>query len=143
MATANELREALAGARTAMRQAIEGAADRWEKAPEGDEEWSPRAVAEHAIPAEIMFAGAVCAACGYGDKAPANPLSGGGFASAADAAAGLDAVSEATNAVLQHVQDDELSKSGEAMGGADVARLLRINIWHMQDHGAQINNPAL
>lgn len=141
MATANELREALDGARTAMRQAIEGAADRWEKAPEGDE-WSPRAVAEHAIPAEIMFAGAVCAACGYADQAPA-PLASGEFASAADAAAGLDAVTEATNAVLKHVQDDELSKSGEAMGGADVARLLRINIWHMQDHGAQINNPAL
>lgn len=143
MATANELRDALAGARAAMRQALDGAADRWEKAPEGDEEWSPRKVAEHAIPAEIMFAGAVCAACGYADQAPANPLASGEFASAADAVAALDAVSAATDAVLKHVQDEELSKAGEAMGGADVARLLRINIWHMQDHGAQINNPAL
>ena len=68
MASPDEVRAAIKVGQEALADAIAAASDNWEKSPqsgEGEDAWSPRQVAEHVIPAEIYFANAVCAACGY------------------------------------------------------------------------------
>ena len=140
MATADELRAGIDGARAALKAAIAASADRWE-VTKGDDDWSPRTVAEHVIPSEMMFANGVCAACGY--DGPENPLSSTEFATADDALAALDAVTAATNAKIQHVQDEELGKSqgGEGMAALPVSGLMTMATWHLTDHAAQLISP--
>ena len=145
MPTADELRAGIAGGRAALRAAIQAAADNWETpkgtAEDGEAGWSPRQTAEHVIPSELMFAGGVCAACGY--DGPENPLTGAEFASADDAVAALDAITAACDGKVKHVQDHELGKSagGEGMAAMPVAALMIADIWHLTDHAAQISNP--
>lgn len=143
MATANELRDGIAGARAALQAAITASADNWETSPPGDDTWSPRQVAEHVIPSEIFFATNVCGACGY--DGPDNPLSSAEFATASDALAALTAVTDAANAKIQHVQDAELSKSSgeEGFAGLPAGKLMELNVWHLTDHAAQMIAPQL
>lgn len=148
MPTADELRASLAAGRTVLRTAIAASAEVWDtpkgKNDEGDGPgWSPRQTAEHVIPAEIMLAGGVCAACGY--DGPENPLGEGepSFESADDALAALDAVAAAADAKIKHVQDEELGKSagGEGLAALSAAALLTSNVWHLADHAAQMMRP--
>ena len=140
MPTADDLRAGIAGGRAALRMAIQVSAANWETA--NADEWSPRTVAEHVIPSEMMFATSICAACGY--DGPDNPLSSTEFASPDDAIAALDAVSAAADSKIQYVQDEELGKSasGEGFGAAPVAYLMQANTWHLADHAAQMIRPA-
>ena len=145
MPTADELRTSVAAARTVLRTAITASADNWETpkgtADDGEAGWSPRQVAEHVIPSELMFANGICAACGY--DGPENPLSGASFASAADALAALDAVAAAADSKVNYVQDEELGKSagGEGMAAVPVAGLMVMDMWHLADHAAQMITP--
>ena len=146
MPTADELRASVAAARTVLRTAIAASADNWETpkgaAADGEAGWSPRQVAEHVIPSEIMFAGGICAACGY--DGPANPIEGeASFATAADALAALDAVTAAAESKVNYVQDEELGKSagGEGMAAVPVAGLMVMDVWHLADHAAQMITP--
>ncbi|MXV80997.1 MAG: DinB family protein [Chloroflexi bacterium] len=146
MPTADELRAGIDGARAALRVAIQTSGDAWETpkgtADDGEAGWSPRQTAEHVIPAEMMFATGVCAACGY--DGPDNPLTSTEFATPDDALAALDAVAEAANSKIKYVQDEELGKSqgGEGMAAVPVAGLMAMNTWHLADHAAQISRPA-
>ena len=146
MPTADELRASVAAARTVLRTAIAASADNWETpkgtADDGEAGWSPRQVAEHVIPSEIMFATGICAACGY--DGPANPIDGEpSFATAADALAALDAVAAAADSKVNYVQDEELGKSagGEGMAAVPVAGLMIMDVWHLADHSAQMITP--
>ena len=145
MPTADELRAGIDGGRAALRIAIQTTADNWETpkgtGDDGGPGWSPRQVAEHVIPSEMMFANGVCAACGY--DGPDNPLSSTEFATADDALAALDAIAEAANSKIKYVQDEELGKSqgGEGMAAVPVAGLMAMNTWHLADHAAQISRP--
>ena len=145
MSTADELRAGIDGARAAMQAAIAISADNWEVAMgdgEGEEHWSPRQVAEHAIPAEIMLASHICAACGY--DGPENPLTSAEFATADEALAAFAAVNQAVNSKVRHVQDDELgqvSPGGDGLEPMTVAELMAGSIWHLSDHAAQLTSP--
>lgn len=147
MSQADDLRAGISGARAALRVAIAGAGahGNWETAKgtadDGEAGWSPRQVAEHVIPAEMMFANGICAACGY--DGPENPLSSTEFASADDAIAALDAMEAAFNSKINYVQDEELGKSagGEGMAAAPAGALMAMATWHLADHAAQILNP--
>ena len=145
MPTADELRTSVAAARTVLRTAIAASADNWETpkgaAEDGEAGWSPRQVAEHVIPSELMFANGICAACGY--DGPENPLSGTSFASAADALAALDAVAAAADSKVNYVQDEELGKAAgdEGMAAVPVAGLMVMDVWHLADHAAQMITP--
>lgn len=145
MPTADELRTSVAAARTVLRTAITASADNWETpkgtADDGEAGWSPRQVAEHVIPSELMFANGICAACGY--DGPENPLSDTSFASAADALAALNAVAAAADSKVNYVQDEELGKSagGEGMAAVPVAGLMVMDMWHLADHAAQMITP--
>ena len=146
MPTADELRASVAAARAVLRTAITASADNWETpkgaADDGGPGWSPRQAAEHAVPSEMMFADAICAACGY--DGPENPLADApSFASAADALAALDAVVAAADSRVDHVQDAELGKETAAFGfdAVSVAWLMEMDVWHLADHSAQMINP--
>ena len=146
MPSADELRVNVAAARTVLRAAITTAADNWDTpkgaTDDGEAGWSPRQAAEHAIPSELMFADAICAACGY--DGPANPLDAEpSFASAADALAALDAVAAAADSKVSYVQDEELGKETAAFGfdAVSVAWLMQMDVWHLADHAAQMISP--
>ncbi len=145
MPTADELRASVAAARTVLRTAIIASADAWET-PKGSGEdggpgWSPRQVAEHAIPSEMMFANSICAACGY--DGPENPLSSTEFATAEDALAALDAVSAAADSKVKHVQDSELGNTHneEPLAAFPVQGLMVMDVWHLSDHASQMLSP--
>ena len=146
MPTADELRAGISGGRAALKAAVAASAGNWETAKgtadDGEAGWSPRQVAEHVIPAEMMFANGICAACGY--DGPDNPLSGTEFASAGDAIAAIDAMEAAFNSKVSYVQDEELGKSagGEGMGAAPVSALMTMATWHLADHAAQMITPV-
>ncbi len=55
MATAKELREAIAKNRETLKQALESVSGKWEETIPGDE-WSPRRVAEHVVGQEVNYA---------------------------------------------------------------------------------------
>ena len=146
MPTADELRASVAAARTVLRTAITASADNWETpkgtTDDGEAGWSPRQAAEHAVPSEMMFADAICAACGY--DGPENPLTGEpSFASAAEALAALDIVVAAADSKVDYVQDAELGKETAAFGfdAVSVAWLMEMDVWHLADHSAQMISP--
>lgn len=136
MATPDELREELAGARAALRAALEAASPaKWEVAPgtgEGEEAWSARRAAEHAIGSEAFFTTAVCTACGYPGVEAVNPS----YATPAEAVAGLDAMIELTNKKLKYVTAEDLEKKDERMGTS--AAIIELMASHLHDHAAQI-----
>ena len=146
MPTADELRAGISGGRAALKAAVAASAGNWETAKgtadDGEAGWSPRQVAEHVIPAEMMFANGICAACGY--DGPNNPLTSTEFASAGDAIAAIDAMEAAFNSKVSYVQDEELGKSagGEGMGAAPVSALMTMATWHLADHAAQMITPV-
>ncbi|MBI5948135.1 MAG: DinB family protein [Chloroflexi bacterium] len=137
--TPDELRAALADGRAALKAAIEAATAAWETQPasgEGEAAWSPRQVAEHAIPVEAYYTTVICKVCGYPgvDRVTAS------YATAAEALAGLDAVVEMCNKKLKYVSETDLVKSDEKYGSC--ASLLKSNITHLNDHAAQIRAVA-
>lgn len=141
MATPDELRANLATSRGSFRDALAGLTDaQWEAVPaagEGEEAWSARKAAEHAIRAEAFFTSALCTACGYpGVDVPQDPA----YATPAEALAAFDAVVEMTNKKLKYVTDSDLEKTHERLGSSE--NILNINIGHMNDHADQLQKSA-
>lgn len=137
MATPDELRTQLESARAEFRKALEVAGSGWEQQPaggEGEEAWSPRQVAEHAIGTETYFATSICKSCGYPGVEPIET----NFPTANDALQAFDAAVEACNKKLKHVSAEDLAHTHERMGS--VENIFQINITHMQDHAQQIRN---
>ena len=149
MSQTDELRAGIAGGRAALRVALRSAATAagWETArgtaADGEAGWSPRQVAEHAIPAEIMLAGKICAACGC--EGPASPLAGSAFATPAEALAALEAVGPVFDEAVSCLQDADLDNvaapGADGLDGMSVGTLLEACCWHLADHSAQIMNP--
>lgn len=140
MATADELRTQLAEARGEFRAALAGADSYWERQPagggEGEESWSPRKVAEHAIGAETYFTSAICKACGYPGVEPAKDT----LPSVEEALQEFDRAVEATNGRLKHISEPDLKQPHPRF--ESVEGLLNTNIEHMRDHAVQIRDAA-
>jgi hypothetical protein len=139
MPTADEYRATMETNGTALRAAIEDAADRWEQVPDGDEEWSPRAVAEHAVGSEYWFSGIVASAM-QGKPTDRPELS---FPTSAEALAALDAAKEAADKAYRYVEDRDLEKPAELNIGAfpnTIEGVLQITAWHRDDHAKQIRS---
>jgi hypothetical protein len=137
MATPDELRASIASGRDTFREALTAASSNWERKPasgEGEEAWSPRQAAEHAIPSEIAFVNQVCEACGY----PGVTWDGStSYASAEDAIAALDSAVALANGRLKYVSDTDLPKKKDETGRS-CEEWMGINAWHLNDHAAQI-----
>jgi hypothetical protein len=108
----------------------------WEKKPaeaaEGEDAWSPRQVAEHAIPSEIWWASEVCIACGYPGLEPIE----GNYPTAEAALEAFEAASAKADGRLKYVSDTDLEKVHERMG--PVSRVMELNIDHLDGHAKQI-----
>ncbi len=138
MATADELRQTITTNRQALSEAIDAAAGKWETGD--DDNWSPRKVAEHCIPAEISFAGMVAGA--MQGKAP--EAGEANFASASDAATALVASAEASDKVLRYIEDRDLGKAAPMPDGIpfekNIEGVLKLAAYHLNDHAGQIGN---
>ena len=115
MASAGELREAIAAALPALRAAIKGVGEDWARVPtpsgaapagaeSGEADWSPREAAEHVIRADYSFAGAIAAA--VGGEVPERPELA--LASPAEALAALDRSAAALDAAVASLTDGQL-----------------------------------
>ena len=140
MPTPDELRADLGESRKVFRAALgEIDASAWEKAPqggEGEEAWSPRQAAQHAIGAEAFFTTAICTACGYpGVEAPKPD-----FETPADAIRGFDEVIELCDKKLKYITAEDLAKPHDRFGS--VEGLLQTDIGHLRDHAAQMKTAA-
>jgi hypothetical protein len=134
-----ELRQAITDARAELQAALHSAHEKWEVQPphgEGEDAWSPRQVAEHAVGAEIYFASAISQACG----APKLELQKPDVATPAAAAASLTRFSAVCDNILRHVSDADLAKTFEVgrMGETSVQRMMEILAHHARDHANQI-----
>lgn len=138
MASADELREAMRGALSPLRAAIEGAGADWERAPapggdsDDEENWSPRQAAEHVIGADYAFARAVDGALGR-DPAERPELT---LLSAADALRALEDSAAALDASVAALTDAQLE--AETRFGRTVGWVLELAGAHRLEHAAQI-----
>jgi hypothetical protein len=118
MPTPDELRADIAAARADFQSALEGASASWEKAPapgaEGEDAWSPRQAAEHAIGADLYFASEVCGACGY----PGLELSRLSLATPAEAITAFAEASAKSDGRLKYAADNDLSMQHKRIGRA-------------------------
>lgn len=137
MATPDELRAEIAGAREAFRVALSVAAAAWETKPtsgEGEDAWSPRQVAEHAIPLEVYFAAKVCEACGY----PGVKWEGAtAFATADEATEAFDQAVAIANGRLKYVSETDLPKKKDE-SSRSAEEYMQIDAGHMNDHASQL-----
>ena len=105
MASADELRQAIATNRQKLSDAISGASGKWEVGSE--DAWGARKIAEHCISSEAAFAG--MAAGAMQGKAPeGGELS---LATVADAASALETAAAAADKVYRYVEDGDLAKA--------------------------------
>lgn len=134
MATPDELRAAIAESRTVFRAALESAGPAWEKQPagEGEDAWSPRQVAEHAVPAEVQLASMVCVACGY----PGLDKPEGSYPTPAAAIEALEQAAAQSDGRLKYVTDTDIVKPDNFF--KTVEGIMQYNASHLRDHAAQI-----
>ena len=136
MASADELRQAIATNREKFSTAITAAADKWESGSDGD--WSTREIAEHCISSESSIAGMTAGAmqAKVPDKAEVS------LASAADAAAAIASAFEVTDKVYRYVEDRDLAKEVPMPDGAPFAKniegAMQLAAWHLENHADQL-----
>ena len=132
MATPDELRIEIASARAAFREALASAnEDGWETVSGGD--WTPRQVAQHAIPAQVYFASEICAACGYpGLERPAAE-----YPTAAAALAAFDEAADKADGRLKYVSEADLLVKHERMGS--VESIMQLDASHLIEHASQMS----
>lgn len=142
MSTPDELRAKIAEGRAAFRAALEAATGCWEVAPEsgeGEAAWSPRQVAEHAIPTEVYFASALCEACGY----PGVQWEGSrSYATSAEAVDAFDAAVAIANGRLKYVTETDLPKKKADEKARTAQQWMEISAYHMNDHANQLRAAA-
>ena len=142
MSSPDELRTAIKVGREALAAAIATSGDNWERQPEsgeGEDAWSPRKVAEHVIGSQLFYAGAICEACGY--DGPENPFDGDlSLGTPAEAQTALEQATEAANAKVKYVSDEDLAKPHERMG--NVEGIMTFDIYHLLDHAIQLRAAA-
>ena len=136
MASLDELRGAIREARAALLEAADPAAATWEQArgPEssGEEGWSPRQAAEHAISADTAFARAIADAVGL--DAPPRPTV---ELTTPDVAVTVSAdVAKLADAVYEALESTHLEIETRFAG--NVEGVLRFAAEHLQEHARQI-----
>lgn len=134
MASADEIRASIAEGRAQLKAALDGAdASKWEQVGSGNEEWSPRKIAEHAIGSEGYFARGVSAAM-LGKEPAQQKLE---LASPAEAMAALEAAVAECDKVYRYVEDRDLEK---AVGdnGATIGSMMGILASHAVEHANEI-----
>ena len=139
MATPDELRAELAAARAEFAAALKDATDGWERTPEsgdGEAAWSARQAAEHTIGADVLYASAVCVACGYPGLDRIQPS----YTTAAEAEAGLREASALADGRLKYVTAKDLEATNQR--GNTVEDMIRANAAHFRDHATQIRRAA-
>ena len=136
MPSLEELRNGIALARAELLEATDLAAEGWEQArgPEssGEEGWSPRQAAEHAIGADAGFARAVAYA--VGTEPPPRPevvLETSGAARSASTRAG-----ELADAVYDRLESNQLT--AETRFADNVEGVLELAARHLLEHAQQI-----
>jgi len=135
MPTPDELRAAIATGREDFQAALRDVAGRWDApvpATDGEEQWTARRTAEHAIGAEAYFATQVCLACGYPGLEPVKPS----YTSATEAILAFQKVSAKSDGRLKYVTENDLGMKHERWG--DVASIMTINAKHLHEHAAQL-----
>jgi hypothetical protein len=135
MLTPDELRAPIAAGRVKLEAAIRAASENWNSSI-GDDDWSPKAAAEHVIPAEAFFASAVCDACGY----PGIEMERSSYESADAALTALAAVSELSEGRLKYITPEDLENKHERLGS--VVDILQQNAHHLVEHAEQIEAAA-
>lgn len=137
VATADEIRASIEEGRAALKAALEGAdASKWEQVGSGNEEWTPRAIAEHAIGSEGYFAKGVAGA--MLGKEPALPELA--LANPSEAVAALEAAVEECNKVYRYVEDRDLEKTvGE---NSTIQGMMEILAGHAAEHASEISASA-
>src|SRR5260221_14779459 len=113
MATPDELRAAIAAARTDYVVALESARGRWDQ-PSGDPGRTNREVAEHASKGEIFLASEVCKACGYPGLDSIEPS----YPTVADALAGFEEAAKKSEGRLKYGSDKDIEMRPERFGTA-------------------------
>ncbi|MBI2755903.1 MAG: DinB family protein [Chloroflexi bacterium] len=139
--TPKELRNDIVEARAEFQAALHEAtrAGTWgvapPSAPSGEESWSPRQHAEHAIRAQMIHTSFISQACGYGPREVPSIEA----PTPADAAAELTRWGHRSDEVLRHVQAHELEKMTETRHGTrTVAELLQSLAAHLREHAEPI-----
>lgn len=135
MATPDELRTALAGARAAMRDAIEAAEMGWRRSP-GEGQWTAQEVAEHVIDTEARITTMICEACGY----PGIDAGAPDCASSIEAVDEFDAVVDRCDGKLKYVTAEDLRKPHDHFG--TVEGIFEMNVQHHVEHAAQLREAA-
>lgn len=142
MASPKELRNNIVEARADLQAALHEAHQHWTRKPpgsEGENAWSPQAVAQHVIGAELFFASNISQACG----APALELQKPDVSTPAMAAATLTRFGAVADNILRHVSDGDLPKTRELrVGTLSVEQMMELVASHTKDHANQIREAA-
>lgn len=137
MATADEIRASIDEGRTALKAALEGAdASKWEQVGAGNEEWTPRKIAEHVIGSEGYFARGVAGAM-LGKEPEQRELA---LTTPAEAVAALEAAVEDCNKVYRYVEDRDLEKRVGEDG--TIQGMMEGLAAHAADHASEIGASA-
>jgi len=138
MASPDELRQAIAQARSALEPAIAGSGSAWEVKPASGEDkdaWSPKEMARHVIGADWFFTNGIAQACG----APAMQRPEIDVETPERALASLQRIAAGNDKILKHVSEGDLSKSRELpIGTVTVEQMLTIMASHANEHAQQI-----
>ncbi len=135
MPDAAELRQHIAEARSRLQRTVPKMSDGWAVSPGADAR-SPREIAEHALQVEHHFTIVIAEAIG------AAPPTSCEFACVTpdDAIAGLGALHDATQAIIDAVSDDDLEKSSPVFG--TVYGTMALAAHHMNLHTLEIKDIA-
>lgn len=132
MATVKELRDKITANRETLKAAIEAASGKWEDASAGDgDQRNPRQIAEHAIGADVRYAGTAAAILG-GNPVASSELS---FGSAQDAVEAISKLGPEVDKRFSWAEDRDLSKQRD---GRSLEATMELAASHLAEHAAEI-----
>jgi hypothetical protein len=134
MATVKELRDKITANREALKAAIEAASGKWEDASAGDgDQRNPRQIAEHAIGADVRYAGNAAAILG-GNPVAQQEIS---LASAQDAVDTITKLGPEVDKRFSWAEDRDLPKQRD---GRSLESIMESAASHLAEHAAEIKS---
>jgi hypothetical protein len=134
MATVKELRDKITKSREELKAAIEGVAGKWEDQSAGDgDQRNPRQIAEHAISADVRYAGSAAAILGGNPVAPSEIS----LASAKDAVDAIAKLGPEVDKRFSWAEDRDLSKQRD---GRSLESLMELAAAHLAEHAAELSH---
>ena len=138
MPTLKESRDAIAEARADLQSAFHEVHGRWEQKPatsDGDEAWSPRQIAEHAIGSEIVLASAIARATGKKVVEAVEPS----CPTPAGAAVALTRYAAQSDDILSELNDSDLAIIYQGRTATrSVEQGLQLMASHLREHAEQM-----